>query len=148
MLSIKLIKKSFYSTTPKKGAENTNDGKGLDCLSQSENSHDYDRDPLEWEKEVEKNRIELEKKRLDFEMKRMETEDRRAKDNRELMLQLFQCFRPPAPAPFPPYMVAHVAPHHFVHPTPHQGPSIESMGFNPGPPAPATHHVHYCNDSP
>ncbi len=122
--------------------------KGLDHLAQNDNTHDYEKERLEWEKEVEKNRMELEKKHLEFEMKRMETEDRRAKENRELMLQLFQCFRPMPP--FSPYM----APHHFPYPPPHQGPSAESVDFSstassaPGPPAPAAHLVHYYNESP
>ncbi|KAL7389677.1 hypothetical protein ABVT39_008154 [Epinephelus coioides] len=106
-------------------------------------THDYEKERLEWEKEVERNRMELEKKRLDFEMKRMEKEDRRAKENRQLMLQLFQCFRPPSP--FSPYM----APQHFPYPPPHHGPSAESMDFSPiaftapGTPSPAAHLVHY-----
>ena len=45
------------------------------------------------------------KKCLDFELKRMEAEDRRTKENREFMLQIFQCFRPPPH--FPTFMAPH-----------------------------------------
>lgn len=67
--------------------------KSLDRLLTHDSTRDYDREWFEWEKEVEKNRIELEK-RLEFEMKKMEADEKRAEENRALMLQLFQCLRP------------------------------------------------------
>lgn len=66
--------------------------KGLERLLQNENTHDRER--FEWEKEMEINRMELERKRLDFEIKKMEADEKRAEDNRALMLQMLQCFRP------------------------------------------------------
>lgn len=153
ILSIKLIKKKVFTAQRRRKGRKTQMmealERGLDRISQSDNSSNYDWERLEWETEVERSRIELEEKLLDFEMKRMEIEDRRAKENRELILQLFQCLRNLAPAPYSPYMLPHVAPPPFGHPTPHQGPSNE-MGFNPsapGPPAPAALQVHF-NDSP
>ena len=53
--------------------------KGLDRLIHHDITHDYEKERLEWEKKVERNRLELEKKHLDIELKRMEAEDRRAK---------------------------------------------------------------------
>lgn len=119
--------------------------KGLDCLLKNENTHDYDRERFEWEKEMERNRMELERKRLDFEIKKMEADEKRAEENRVLMLQIFQCFRPQSQhSPFS-------APHYYPYTPPHQRPSAESIDFpstTPGPPAPAAYQVHYYNDPP
>ncbi|KAK2823364.1 hypothetical protein Q7C36_019964 [Tachysurus vachellii] len=63
----------------------------------------YERDRLEWEKETERNRMDFERCRFDFEMRRMEAEERRSRENRELIMQLFQCLRPtafPSTTPF------------------------------------------------
>ncbi|CAM4611428.1 unnamed protein product [Leuciscus chuanchicus] len=119
--------------------------KGLDRLLLNENTHDYDREWFEWEKEMERNRMELERKRLDFEIKKMEADEKRAEENRALMLQMFQCFRPQS------QHSTFSAPHYYPYTPPHQRPSAESMDFpptTPGPPAPAAYQVHYYNDPP
>lgn len=48
---------------------------------------------------MELNRIELERACLDFEIKRMEAEERRSHENRQMMLQFFECMRPQKPTP-------------------------------------------------
>ncbi|XP_060764995.1 uncharacterized protein LOC132873439 isoform X2 [Neoarius graeffei] len=101
--------------------------KGLDRLCQHD--YAYERERLEWEEVVERKRMELENKRLEFEMKRMEADEHRSRDNRDLMAQLFQCIRPPAPFS---YMAPHMAPHPF--PPPHQGTSTECYPTAPEPP--------------
>lgn len=63
----------------------------------------YERDRLEWEKEAERNRTDFERRRLDFEMRRMEAEERHARENRELIMHFYQCFRPTAFSPTTPF---------------------------------------------
>ncbi|XP_037539552.1 uncharacterized protein LOC119416386 [Nematolebias whitei] len=114
--------------------------KSLDRLLAHANSRDYDRERFEWEKEKERNRMELEKKRLDFEMKKMEADEKRAEENRALMLQLVQCIRPP------PQHLPYAAPSSYYPFTPPHRQPPESMEFPssaPGPPPPAAHQVHF-----
>lgn len=116
--------------------------KGLDRLCQDDKAYEQER--LDWEKEVERKRLELENKRLDFEMQRMAADERRARENREFMLQLFQVLRPPGPVTVP-FTLPHMAPQ--TEPLqPLQG-TMDPYLTAPGPPAPAAYRVrHY--DSP
>ncbi|XP_060796695.1 uncharacterized protein LOC132899074 [Neoarius graeffei] len=113
--------------------------KGLDRLCQQDNAYEWER--LQWEKEVERRRLELENRRLEFDIQRMEADECRARENREFMLQLFQVLRPPAPAPFP-YMLPHMPPQQHPLQPPQQG-TMEPYPTAPGPPAPAAHQVPY-----
>ncbi|KAI7813942.1 hypothetical protein IRJ41_004838 [Triplophysa rosa] len=107
--------------------------KGLDRLLQNENNHDYDREQFEWEKEMERNRMELERKLLNFEIKKIEADEKRAEENRALMLQMFQCFRPQY------HHSRFSAPHYYPYTPPPQHSSAEDLSTAPGPPASAAY---------
>lgn len=120
--------------------------KSLDRLLRHENTRDYDRERFEWEKEMERNKIELEKKRLDFEIKKMEADEKRSEENRALLLQMFQCYRPPS------HHLPYMAPTNYYPftPPPHRQPpdNVDFPATAPGPQAPAAHQVHYFDDQP
>ncbi|CAM4540172.1 unnamed protein product [Leuciscus chuanchicus] len=109
--------------------------KGLDRLLQNENTHDYDRERFEWEKEMERNRMELERKSLDFEIKKMEADEKRGEENRALMLQMFHCFRPQSQhSPFS-------APHYYPYTPPINAHQLRAWTLHPQPldPLPQQH---------